>query len=93
MEGIDEEKMVTDIKKVASVPSQKKNPFVTLIQYFGATKREFKTLSWTTKEELKKSTKLILISTFVSGFLVYFVDIVIQKALLSINLLTRLVFG
>lgn len=85
--------MSTNTKQVAEVPSPKKNIFVRFFQFIGATKREFKTLSWTTKAELKTATKVIVISTFTAGFTVYFADILIQKVLNSINLLTRLIFG
>lgn len=85
--------MSSKTRQITEVSANKKKTFSAIINFFGATKREFKTLSWTTKKELVTSTKVILISTFVSGFAVYFVDILIQRLLSTISLLTRMIFG
>ena len=85
--------MSTETRQIKDVSSKKKKSITSVFRFFGETKREFNTLSWTDKKELITATKVILISTFVSGFSVYFVDLLIQRLLSGINLLTQMIFG
>ena len=85
--------MFMSAKKIVDHESPKKNPIRASIDFFGSIKREFKTLSWTNGKELRKFTKVIIASTFTAGFLVYFADLLIQKVLNVMGLLTRLIFG
>ena len=85
--------MFMNAKKIEEITTKRKNPIAASIDFFGSIKSEFKSISWTPKKELKKLTKVILISTFLSGFIVYFGDLAVQKALNLVSLLTRLIFG
>jgi len=80
-------------KKTSEVGERKKNPVMASIDFFGSIKREFKAVSWTSKADLKKCTKVIIISMLLAGFSVYFADLVVQKVLNVTSLLTRLIFG
>ncbi len=63
------------------------------IEFFGSVKRELKNISWTTREELRKYTKIIVVSTFASGFAIYFFDVLIQRALWISDALIKWIFG
>ncbi|OGN60604.1 MAG: preprotein translocase subunit SecE [Chlamydiae bacterium RIFCSPHIGHO2_12_FULL_27_8] len=61
--------------------------------YFKELKTEFKKISWTSKIELFAFTKIVLISTFLFSFLIYFSDVAIRGFLTLINIVSKLIFG
>lgn len=61
--------------------------------YLREVQAELKKVTWTTKDELKKNTKVVLLSTFVFGLSIYLADLVIRGALDFIGYLVRLVGG
>jgi preprotein translocase subunit SecE len=56
-------------------------------------KTEFKNITWTSKEELRVYTKIVVGATFLFGLSVYFADVVIQSLLNSLTWITRLMVG
>lgn len=64
-----------------------------VVNFVGDVKQELKKVEWTSKEELKSYTKIVLAGIFVFGFFVYFIDLFIQGALNSINLLVKFFTG
>ena len=72
-----------------SAAKKKKSIFV-LIQEL---KEELRKVNWTTKEELKLSTKVVVLSTLFLGFGIYLFDLVIKGALDSIAAVAHLIFG
>ena len=56
-------------------------------------KEELKKVSWTTQDELKFSTKMVVITTFLLGLSIYLVDLVIKSSLDWIALIVRYIFG
>lgn len=62
-----------------------------IIAFVGEVKQELKKIDWTTKEELKLYTKLVLLSTFIFGFFVYGIDLVMRGALGGIENLLKLI--
>lgn len=69
------------------------NPIRSSIQFFGEMKQELRKISWTSKKELLKYTKMVVSSMFVVGFVIYCVDLVIQRSLSFIQFLTLRIFG
>lgn len=61
--------------------------------YFREVQGELKKVTWTTKEDLKSSTKVVLLSTFVFGLGIYLADLAIRGALNVIGYLFRTVGG
>jgi len=61
--------------------------------YIREFKEELKKVSWTSKEELFLSTKIVVGSTFVFGFGVYLVDLVVQGSLNGLHSLVFKVIG
>lgn len=51
------------------------------LQFLEEFKSEFHKVSWTSKEELMTYTQIVVISTFVAGFAIYGVDLVLQGVL------------
>ena len=56
-------------------------------------KDELKKVSWTTREELRLSTKVVIMATFVLGLGIYFADLVIKGCLDLIALTAQAIFG
>jgi len=63
------------------------------LSYFRQVQQEFKKISWTSKEELILSTKIVIISTFMFGLGIYLVDILIRNFFSMIGNLARLITG
>ncbi len=61
--------------------------------YLREVQMELQKVSWTTKEELRVSTKVVLLSTFVFGLSIYFADLMIRGALDFIGYLVRSIGG
>ena len=59
------------------------------VEYFESLKSEFRKIAWTTKDELFFYTKLVMGASFIAGFAIYGVDLLIQGFLkvLSISVL------
>ncbi len=51
------------------------------INFLENLKTEFHKISWTSREELISYTKIVVSSTFIAGFAIYGVDLVIQGVL------------
>lgn len=56
-------------------------------------KEELKKVSWTTKEELKLSTKVVVLATFIFGLGIYLVDFVIKGGLELVRAFIHVIFG
>ena len=63
------------------------------LNYFREVQGELKKISWTTKIELVSFTKIVLGTTFIFAFVIYFADLFIRNALHLINLISRVLFG
>ena len=61
--------------------------------FFREVQNELKKVTWTSKEELKVCTKIVIGSTFVFGLGIYIVDLVIRGALSGISHLAMLITG
>lgn len=75
---------------INSHPSVKKRRAFTFIQDL---KEELKKVSWTTLDELKFSTKMVVGTTFFLGLGIYLVDLVIKGCLDLVTLVVHFIFG
>ncbi len=82
-----------DAKKSRSTSSSKKLRGRKVVDFVGDVKQELNKVEWTNKEELKSYTKIVLVSMFVFGMFVYFIDLYIQSFLGGINLLVKFFTG
>lgn len=62
-------------------------------KWIGEVKQEIKKVDWTTSRELKNCTKVVVISTFVFGFFVYVMDLIIHGVIVSLQSLFIKVFA
>lgn len=76
--------------KVSSETAAKK---FKLRDFIEEIKLELRNINWTSKEELKVYTQIVVMATFVFGMGVYVVDLLIQSALNLLTGLTRLIAG
>ena len=61
--------------------------------YFREVQQELKKITWTPKKELWGSTKTVLVSAVLFGFVIYAADVVIHSFFNSINNIVRLIIG
>ncbi len=66
---------------------------VSRMSYVHELKAELKKVTWTTKEELMLSTKVVIGATFVFGMGIYFSDLLIKGFLDGFSAIIHLVFG
>lgn len=60
-----------------------------IVDFFGDVKAEFKKISWTSPEELKTYTKIVVLATFFLGIGIYCIDLLIQSVLNGLNVFVR----
>lgn len=61
--------------------------------FFGDIKAEFTKISWTSPDELRTYTKIVVATTFFLGMGIYIMDLAIQLVLNSLGFLMRLISG
>jgi preprotein translocase subunit SecE len=59
--------------------------------FLGDMKAEFAKISWTTPEELRSYTKIVVATTFLFGMGIYIMDLAIQLVLNSLEYVMRLI--
>ncbi len=81
-----------DVKKSRSSASAKTEG-QKVVAFVGDVKQELKRVEWTSKDDLKSYTTIVLASTLIFGMFVYFTDLIIQGFLGGINLLVKFFTG
>lgn len=82
-----------EIKKTQSIVASK--PYDTAVtsgnvtSFIGDIKTEFKKISWTSPEELKAYTKIVVLATFFLGMGLYAIDLFIQSFIHGLNVLVH----
>jgi preprotein translocase SecE subunit len=79
--------------RIADAPKQRSSVTSRFFAYIQELKAELGKVSWTTKEELKFSTKAVIMATFVLGLGIYLVDLLIKGCLDFISLAVHFIFG
>jgi preprotein translocase subunit SecE len=64
-----------------------------IFSFFRDLRAEIKWISWTSKEELKQGTKLVVWATFAFGISIYVVDLTVKGSLAVLRHLFNFVFG
>lgn len=80
-------------KQTQSTSSSKKIESRKLVNFVGDVKQELKKIEWTSADELKAYTKIVLASTILFGLFVYLIDLGIQGFLGGLNLLIKFFTG
>ena len=76
-----------------SVTEDKKSFAVKRKGFLSQVKEEMGKVSWTSKEELRGSTKIVLIATFALGFGIYLVDLFLRSSLDGLANIVRMITG
>lgn len=80
-----------EVKKAQPVITSKGNEAPVssskVVDFIGDVKAELKKVTWTTPEELRVYTKLVVAMTFFLGMGIYVVDLIIQSVLGSLHAL------
>ena len=56
-------------------------------------KGEFLRIQWTEENSVSYMTKVVVLATFVCGMVLYVADLIVQRALIGVNGILRLMFG
>lgn len=56
-------------------------------------KAEFVRIQWTENGKVMDYAKVVVLATFVCGMILYIADLVVQRSLLGISAILRLIFG
>lgn len=62
-------------------------------EFVGDVKAELKKITWTSPDELRAYTKIVVGTTFILGMSIYFTDLCIQLFLNGLSFLVRLIGG
>lgn len=84
------------VEPTTPAPTAKDSPQkngVNVLGFIGEVKEEFHKISWTTPEELKLHTKMVVGATFLFGMGIYFADLCIQSVLHLIGTVFHFIFG
>ena len=81
--------MKTNVKNTQAPNFDVKKAFT----FFGDVKAEFKKISWTSKEELKIYTKIVVLSTIALGVVIFCMDIIIRGGLMGIGRILKIFTG
>ncbi|KAF3362423.1 Protein translocase subunit SecE [Chlamydiales bacterium STE3] len=79
--------------QISRVVSEKTKKKYRLRDFIEEIKLELKNINWTSREELKTYTQIVVSATFVFGMGVYLVDLAIQATLNMLTWFTHLIFG
>ncbi len=87
-----------EIKKVATSTPKIKDRENSLmmgksVEFIGEVKEELQKISWTSGEDLKTYTQIVVGSTFFFGMGIYLLDLFIQSVLNSLAFAIRLIAG
>jgi preprotein translocase subunit SecE len=85
-----------ELKKVQHQPSDRDQALLkkTKVRDFVENiKTEFRNITWTSKEELKVYTQIVVGATFVLGLGVYLIDLSLQSVLNTLTWITRFISG
>ncbi|MBI2743497.1 MAG: preprotein translocase subunit SecE [Chlamydiales bacterium] len=80
----------TEFQETTVKSETTRSKIVSVVREF---KEELKKVSWTTREELKFFTKIVLLTTFSFGLGIYVVDLVIKGSLQLVSRVAHLIFG
>ena len=79
---------VQEKRETHPLPSMKKAS-----QFLENVKAEFQKIQWTDGEEVKVYAKIVVFATFFLGMAIYFTDLIIQKTLVVVEMIFKLLFG
>jgi preprotein translocase subunit SecE len=76
--------MVANVKK-AQLKQESSASGGSPFEFLGDVKGEFRKITWTSQDELKAYTKIVVGATFAFGMVIYGTDLLIQTALASLD--------
>lgn len=82
-----------EMKKIQAPSADKSISTQKVKSFVGDIKSEIQKVHWTSREELLTYTKIVIMTTFLFGMAIYFVDMIIQGALGGLSFLMRLIAG
>lgn len=71
--------------KVINMDSKKSASQRDAVHFLSGVKQEFNRIEWTSQDELKSYTKIVVGSTFIFGLSIYIIDLALRGALDLIN--------
>ena len=92
------EAKVMEVKKTqqAPVPTAKEAAPIkktSILDFVGNIKEEFNKITWTSPDELRAYTKIVVGATFIFGMGIYFIDLGIRSVLNLLGFIFQFIFG
>jgi preprotein translocase subunit SecE len=86
---------VMDIKKEQTTSTTKdlSEKKVSIGEFVGEVKDEFGKITWTSPEELRTYTKIVVVATVLLGMGIYLIDLSIQGVLNALGTVFHFIFG
>lgn len=56
-------------------------------------KAEFFRIQWTEEENVTDIAKVVVLATFICGMVLYLADLIVQRSLIGVDSVLRLIFG
>lgn len=78
------------VQPAAAKPADTEVSAGNVVDFVGDVKVELKKISWTSPEELRVYTKIVVAMTFILGLSIYVIDLLIQSVLIGLNHFFRL---
>lgn len=82
-----------EMKKTEAASTESSFNVQKVKDFVGDIKGEIHKVHWTSREELLAYTKIVVITTFLFGMSIYFVDMLIQGSLSALSYLLSLIAG
>lgn len=81
------------MSKSKSQPSSHNRSLKKAVDFFEGVKHEFWKIQWTEKNEVRVYAKVVVLTTFVFGMVLYVIDLLVQRMLYGLEDIFRWVFG
>lgn len=82
-----------EMKKIQAPSAESSFSIQKVKDFVGEIKSEIHKVHWTSREELLAYTKIVVITTFLFGMSIYFVDMLIQGTLNALSFLLHMIAG
>lgn len=82
-----------EVKKTEQVSADQNYSVRRVRDFAGEVKSEIQKITWTSRDELRTYTKIVVGATFLFGMAIYFLDLLIQGTLSSLNSILSFISG
>jgi len=82
-----------DTKKGQKAGDDSRGAFAKFVSFFGDVKQEIQRITWTSKDELRTYTKIVVGATFALGLGIYVIDVFLRSSLDTLSTIIHWIAG